>query len=332
VQIVDVVALLKRYAPDCRANQIESLRSAGGMSGAQFWRVHAPRGLLCLRRWPKEHPSPDRLDFIHSVLRHAERQGVDFLPLPIAAENGATYAEHSGHLWELSRWLPGTADYIDAPSNAKLKAAMKALAKFHVATADVQVPAGAPSAVAKRLFRLQELTQGSLKVLSQAIDPLVWPELVPLARQFLASLQSALPRAIEMLRPLQGVSLPLQPCIRDIWHDHVLFTNNLVTGIVDFGAVDIDTPACDVARLLGSLVDDDPGGWQTGLAAYSKHRPPSADESAAVRALDASGTLLAGCNWIRWIYIEGREFENPKQVVERFRRILSRTSNLASIK
>ena len=52
-------------------------------------------------------------------------------------------------------------------------------------------------------------------------------------------------------------SLPLSPAIRDIHHDHVLFSGDQVTGLVDFGILRIDTPLADMARLVGSLVADD---------------------------------------------------------------------------
>jgi Ser/Thr protein kinase RdoA (MazF antagonist) len=343
----DVFAVLDHYAIDERSARFESLGSAGGMSGAQFWRVHAPRGPLCLRCWPKEHPSPKRLAFIHSVLRHAESRGIEFLPVPIRSNDDETFVQHGGNLWELSTWLPGKADYEQSPSDAKLKAAMTAMGKFHIATSDLPPSASAPEqmgtrisdppeahtdAIQNRYRRLGELSRGSATGHSKAIDDAIWPELAPLARQFLSSLHDSLPSVVAMLQPLQTVTLPLQPCIRDIWHDHILFSGDVVTGIVDFGAIGFDTPACDIARLLGSLVGDDANGWQKGLAAYGVVRRLSVEESAAVRALDASGTLLAGCNWIRWIYMEGREFENREQVVERFRRILARTLNLVTAK
>jgi hypothetical protein len=50
------------------------------------------------------------------------------------------------------------------------------------------------------------------------------------------------------------------------------------------------------------------------------------DESHAVTALDNSGTVLAGANWLRWIYIDRRQFENRAQVIERVRKILARCS------
>ncbi len=330
--------ILRRYTPECQPSRIEPLDFAGGMSGAQFWRITAPRGTLILRRWPPEHPSPERLHFIHAVLRHAAQRGVMLLPLPISTRDGQTFIAHAGHLWELAPWMPGAADYERSPSVDKLCAAMTALAQFHIATADFPtpptplsvgrqaeyLPATSTLVISHRLARLHDLADGGIEELSRAITDTTWPELAPLARQFAAILPRAVPRAIGQLEPLTDVSLPLQPCLRDIWHDHVLFTGDDVTGLIDFGAVDIDTPATDIARLLASFAGDDAAAWQTGLAAYSTLRPISEQESLAVFALDSAGTILAGGNWIRWIYVAGRQFENRAQVVERFRRILTR--------
>jgi homoserine kinase type II len=113
-----------------------------------------------------------------------------------------------------------------------------------------------------------------------------------------------------------------------VWHDHVLFVDNEVTGLIDFGAVAIDTPAVDVARLLGSLAVDDAGEWQRGLEAYATIRPFSADELRAVAALDASSTVLAGCNWIRWVFVENRQFDDREQVGRRLALLLDRLQRL----
>jgi Ser/Thr protein kinase RdoA (MazF antagonist) len=317
--------ILSLYPPDCRPTRIEPLHNAGGMSGAQFWRVLAPRGTLILRRWPREHPAPERLRFLHAVLLHAVQRDITFLPVPIRATSSETFIEHAGHMWELSPWMPGTADYEKTASAEKLRAAMQALARFHIATGDFQPARCAPSpAIERRLKMLQELQSGGLGELSHAVNDTVWTDLAPLAGKFLAALPTAIPRAIAQLALLKDVPFSLQPCLRDIWHDHVLFSGNDVTGIIDFGAMNVDTPACDIARLLGSLVGDDAPGWQAGISAYSAVRSLMTDESRAIGALDASGTLLAGCNWIRWIYVERRQFENHTQVSERFCRIVDR--------
>jgi Ser/Thr protein kinase RdoA (MazF antagonist) len=343
--------VLRQYPPDCQPSHIESLGAAGGMSGAQFWRITvarespvvrgspdpAPR-MLCLRRWPAEHPSTERLKFIHAFLQHAARNGITFVPVPITAKAGQSFVNDiTGRLWQLEPWMPGTADYERAPRVEKLRAAMMALAQLHVATREFEPNAATTgggeraasistkqSAVAHRLAQLRELSTQGKSVLSCAINKDIWPELAPVASEFIARLSRAVPPAIAMLESLADARLTLQPCLRDVWHDHILFTGDEVTGIIDFGAVGIDTPATDIARLLGSVVADDAHGWETGLEAYRAVRSLSAQEGLAILALDRSGTILAGCNWIRWVYIERRRFENQLQVMDRFRSILVR--------
>jgi homoserine kinase type II len=327
----EIHEILQHYPPDCQPTRIEPLGNAGGMSGAQFWRLATPRGKLALRRWPTEHPTPERLRFIHAVLAHAASRGITILPIPITTRDGQSFVEHPAHLWELAPWMTGNADYEQTPSDRKLRTAMTALADIHVTLTNFPLAAsqrlaGAPRSIINRLMRLSELHDRGPKQLSHAIIDHHWPELAPLARQFLTQLPAALPRAIAELEPLAETTLPVQPCLRDVWHDHVLFTGDKVTGIVDFGAIDVDSPAGDISRLLGSLAGDDASGWQTGLTTYSAVRQLSVHEQHAVTALDISGTLLAGCNWIRWIYVDGRQFENPTQVMSRFRAIVARTA------
>lgn len=325
----EIASILAEYPPECRPSVVEFLGNAGGLSGARFWRFVAPRGTLVLRCWPIEHPTPERLQFIHDVLRHATARGITFLPVPLATTHGSTFVSHSGHLWDLTPWLPGTADYDRSPRPEKLRAAMESLARFHVAVADFPIAAsqrlaGAPPAIDTRFARLHELQSGSIIKLANAVNDTTWPDLAPLARQIVAQLPRVVPIAIARLAPLADTPLPLQVCMRDIWHDHVLFTGDAVTGLIDFGALDVDTPTTDVARLLGSLVGDDATSRQIGLEAFSAFRPLSEVESQAVRAIDAAGTILAAANWIRWVYIERRRFDEPTRVVERLQTLSTR--------
>src|SRR5687767_3687844 len=51
--------------------RVQCLDMAGGWSGSLLWRVTTAAGrVLCLRRWPLAHPTPDRLRLIHAVLTH----------------------------------------------------------------------------------------------------------------------------------------------------------------------------------------------------------------------------------------------------------------------
>jgi Ser/Thr protein kinase RdoA (MazF antagonist) len=304
---------------------------AGGMSGALFWRITTPRGLLLLRRWPPEHPTSERLSQIHRLLEHVHRQGFHTVPVPLKIASGETFIERDDHLWELTPWLPGKADYQDSPRPEKLRAAMIALARFHLAAARCSLAAvSAMSAVEKRLQRLREFSPTEIAKLEDAIQPAIWPDLAPLARAALKRLPAAIAHARAQLVPFESISFTLQPCIRDIWHDHVLFTGDEVTGLVDFGAADFDTPAGDVARLLGSLAGDDRARWQIGLDAYASIRPLSSEELASIPALDAAATVIALTNWIRWIYIDRRQFENREQIVNRFAALLERVKTSLS--
>ena len=324
--------ILARYAVEQQSARIEPLGMAGGLSGAHFWRVSFPERSLVLRRWPAEHPTADRLRWIHAMLRHAYERNITILAVPLTTRSGQTFVEHNGHFWELAPWLPGEADYHRTPRDEKLRAAMRALATFHHAVADFTCEGAmpGPTAVERRLSRLHQLTRHEMDALTSAVDDATWPELAPLAREFVAMLPSAAARARALLEPFAGVELPSQPCIRDVWHDHILFTGDEVTGMIDFGAADIDTPAIDVSRLLGSLVGDDRDRWNTGLTAYESVRPLSTQERKVLPALDASGTVIALCNWVRWIYIERRQFENREHIVARFARLLHRARILVA--
>jgi homoserine kinase type II len=109
-----------------------------------------------------------------------------------------------------------------------------------------------------------------------------------------------------------------------VWHDHVLFSGDAVSGLVDYGSVRIDHAAVDLARLLGSLVGDDSAGWEAGLEAYVALRPLSQSEQGLARALDQTGTILGMANWLRWLYLEHRVFVDRKAVADRLGALVRR--------
>jgi len=48
-----------------------------------------------------------------------------------------------------------------------------------------------------------------------------------------------------------------------------------------------------------------------------------------VTAFDRSGVLLGGLQWLEWIYLEGRKFENRTSVLARVDEFLARLERLA---
>lgn len=333
--------------------RVEPLANAGGFSGSRLWRVRAASGEYCLRRWPAERPSSERLAFIHAFQRHLSGAGLDFVSNPQVAATGATFVERDGCWWELASWMPGQANYHQRPSTARLAAAMQALARIHDAAAQMpgQFHIGTSPGLAVRLEQLRQLRSGGMEQMKAAVSrrPLVWDDL---ARRICQQFDVLALQVHQELSAASSIAGPLFPCLRDIWHDHLLFTGEQVTGVVDFGAARVESPAGDIARLVGSLVGDNRADWNAAMAAYdgvgslcpsqsvqdgewlaekdSRPRCLTLDDKQRqlVRAFDSSGVLLSGANWLTWLYVERREFEDAAAVTERLKAIFARLEKM----
>ena len=161
-------------------------------------------------------------------------------------------------------------------------------------------------------------------------EPGDWPALAERAGRLVQLVRLAADRVAPLLASGARLKVPIQACIGDIWHDHILFVADRVSGIIDFGGMRADTVAGDVARLLGSLVADDERGWQVGLAAYERLRPLSVDERRLVTAFDRSGVLLGGLEWIEWIYLQQRVFSSRGTIEGRLDATVARLANLVA--
>lgn len=333
MSVIDPLPVLAEFGLPVHEHRLVFLGQAGGLSGALFWRIAAPDGDLCLRRWPAGYPSRERLEFIHAVLAHFGEAGISFVPLPRVGRSGATIIEHAGHFWELAPWLPGQADFDIRPSPERLQAAMRALAQIHVAAASFPASPGtigpAPG-IGERSEQLAAMTDRTLVDLARAIEPGDWPVAAERAQQIMHLAPRVLPRVVQLLQDTVNLNVALAPCLRDIWQENILFQDQRVTGIVDFGAVRLDNVATDVARLLGSMAADDLQRWQSGVAAYGAIKPISAAESRLIVAYDVSGAWLGGLNWVRWLYVEGRQFDDRARVERRLDHLLARLSCLAN--
>ncbi len=304
-----------------RSVRITQLENAGGFSGARITLIEGDTGKYCLRQWPTPHPTQQRLDWIHRNLLHAGVNGCP-VPVPIRTSQGDTFSKHNGHLWELSPWMPGSADFEKAPNSKRLLNAVQKLAEFHQSTAQVQLDFG-PSK--NMISRVEQLTRFPAEMQSMEDQALQHPS------RWIASLYGQLRNCAELAQPclyelsqIATQPMVLQPVIRDIWHDHILFTGNEVSGIVDFGAMQMDNVALDLARMLGSLVGDvnDPAGLRA-LEHYGSFRPLQDTERQSMQWLDRSAVLLGSLNWLRWIVLEERNYDDW-QAVQRRVEILSR--------
>lgn len=103
--------------------------------------------------------------------------------------------------------------------------------------------------------------------------------------------------------------------VRDLWSDHVLFMDERVTGVIDFGAARVDEPAADLARLTGSLEPHDESlrTWAVETYHSSRQKGPASGIDldmllARTRVLDQSSTLLSALQWLDWTVLSPREF------------------------
>lgn len=305
------------------AVSVTALGNGGGFSGARLWRVDSRGGRLCLRAWP-EGVAADSLTYLHRLIAQANGCGLDFIPTIHAAVRGATWIEHGGRLWELSSWQPGRADFHANPSPARLRAACAALARTHVAWSQFAGGRGVCPAVLRRLARLREwrelIASGWRGPLQAPADEVVYP-VAYRAWTVVARHIHCIPI---LLQPWSTPTLPLQPCLCDVWHDHLLFVGDTLTGLIDFGAVKTDHVAVDLARLLGSLVGDDREAWARGLSAYREVRGFTAEEELLAEALDRTGTILGAANWLVWLYRDRRVYEDVAGVARRLDALVTR--------
>lgn len=320
----DIAKKVCRAYPEMQAiDGLHFLSNAGGFSGARLWRVQTQAGTLCLRAWPPVRHSEEHLSVIHQLMQLASPRHA-FVPRVLRTEAGHTCVHEAGRLWEMTSWQPGVADFHRSPTVARLEAALQALAQLHrVWEFETSAPGPCP-AVFKRLERLSTWTNMSRRRMNQLLQEERDAWIAPLARRAWDQVHGWAKPALLALQPWAGRQLPSQFCLCDIWHDHVLFDGEQVTGIVDYGGVGHDTVAADLARLLGSLVGDDSAMRQAGLAAYEAHRPLSTEERELVTLLDWTGVVVGAGNWLRWLYLEGRRFENTAGVVKRLTELVTR--------
>ncbi|MEX2286579.1 MAG: hypothetical protein WD648_05775, partial [Planctomycetaceae bacterium] len=334
-----VSEILARFAPRYRARQIDRLDESRGFSGATIFRIESSAGVFALRAWPPESLQPSRIRGLHGLLAHALSLGVAQVSVPVANSDGDTLVLADGRVWQIEPWMPGTADFYLHPSEARLTAAMDCLASFHSAAATFRASedaqqwfftrAEAPSpAVSERLERIRRWNREGASRLENAVSSADRDEFSDLAREYLRLSRLAAAYVADRLSAASRLRLPLQPCLRDVWHDHLLFTGDTVTGLIDASASRSDHIAIDLARLLGSLVADDAAQWQFALEAYSTHHPLTVDELSLVRVFDESGVLLSPLTWLERRYLRGDCFAKPQRVLERIERFLARLRTL----
>lgn len=337
--MTEIDAILRRYPRQTPREQITSVSRHAGFSGASVWKIQTAQQAWALRRWPERGLSVRRLAGLHRLLEHVQRAGIAEIAVPVPEESGRTLVTFQGASWQLEPWLPGTADFHRHPSSQRLSATMTLLARWHQAAATF-LPAAehrewfasssAPSpAIRERLVKLRSWSPAQFQRARQSLSLMTDAGLRQMCHDLLEHLPASLPRIQAELALLEAVSFPLQPCLRDIWHDHVLFVADEVTGLIDASACRTENVAADLARLIGSLAEDDQERWTLALAEYRRQRPVTLAEETLMIALDRSGVVLSALTWINWLLLERRSFSDHQAVASRLTHLQRRLDFLS---
>ncbi len=329
---VDSTAEIPRDVRECLLSphgMVPCQTIAGGLSAARLWMCHSGTSLACLRRWPPEHPRLSRLQFIHQAIEAAGHGGLDFVPRLYRALGSDSYILTEGAFWELSTWMPGSASYLREPSDNRMAAAIVALAQLHGCWNRWKSTLGLAPAFERRAVALANwlarIEAGELWQVRFS-DPIV----AELGRKTIEILNIHGPQMIGPLRELAQREWLVQPVLRDIRSDHVLFVNDRVGGIIDYGALDFDTPATDLARLLGSLEPSNSAARVRGLELYRQQIECPDFSWETIDLLDQASTILACAQWFEWLVLERREFANEADLLYgRWRASIQRAQSFA---
>lgn len=313
------------------ATSMEPFANAGGLSGANLFRVQTPERVFCLRQWPAEHPTAARLQAIHHALQDAESIGITFLAVPFRTAAGATFVRSEDRFWELAPWLPGQADLAENFNAHRLEQTLQAVARLHRCWRtqpwdgflQPSSAVGPSPTYLQRINWLKRLLAGEAADLVRLVERASASPLQPLARSLCDLFFPLAEHWQSMLAGGTALHVPLQVCLKDLRPDHLLFVGDQLTGIIDYGAMNIDSVAADLARLLEELFADDHSRWEQALTDYASLRPLSRDEIELAHLLQKSSILLTGMQWIDWLFRERRQFP-AKVAAERLSRACQR--------
>lgn len=279
----------------------------GGFSGANVFRVSTSEGEFSLRTSSTQaEPFPRTLERSR-FLRHLSEHGIPVAVPRTPLHSSEPYLIRESLIWQLEPWLPGRACTSDELNDDRLIRLMQCLAAKHsIAATYCPTPLGKDwfecrqgpcPAVQDRLRIIESFSPSEISQLKESL--VTAPEgFRELSERVLASYHRCAAIVHSELQTWREVALPLHPCWRDLWSEHVLFSGDEVTGWIDPVACRTDHPATDLSRLLGSLFADDFSRWDTALGSYAGVASLQRRDRQLVHTLDRSSVLLSGMNWI----------------------------------
>jgi len=175
----------------------------------------------------------------------------------------------------------------------------------------------------KNRLRILTETEPLLRAGPNALPP-VSPDLDPVLRRALATSSRVAPATVGELRSWEHRTFALQPCVRDLRADHILFDTDRIGGIIDYGAADIDHPAVDLARLLGDYAGPDDVRFTAGLNAYRSVNPTFEPSNEFVQLLAHTGAVCSVLGWLFRLVVRREAVPDPRAAAARITSLIAR--------
>lgn len=279
--------VLAAYPPVIRDCTWVPLPPGGGLNGGRVWRGEfGGHPLFALKQWPAGF-TPERLHRVHERMRIS--RAYTFVPRLHPTHTNGTFVAQHGHVWDVTDWLPGTPDLLATPTPAKLRAAGETIALLHDHWERSATPPAPSAAVARRLQLLTEWgrTRFHFNGPPHEVSELV--SSVDVVRGRVGRTQADL-RRVESIR---GELIPIHG---DYWPENVLFVDDQVSAVLDFGNVGFDHPEVDLGRLFADVPGANRIGIEAAATGYNDLVPYRLSEP-LVELLASSGRLGSLANW-----------------------------------
>ncbi len=295
------------YGPTFQSEQSLLEPVSPGFSGALVYRFSPGARKYALRIWPVFERSIPKLEALTRLLEDLHQQGITYVSPAVRKEDGTVATISStGRMIHIEPWLPGQPSTEISSSEKKMENMMLALARLHLAAANHTPrqehsswlrPAhvGQSASLKHRLKKMEHHLKAGIRV------EFAGRPLSEQSRNFQQRLQSVFrTQAVSHWEELKSASrqcVSLQPVFKDLWREHVLFTGDEVTGMIDPAAFSCDSVLTDLTRLLGSVAGNDWSKWNEAIAIYRTVRPLDQTECRMITVFDQSNLLLSaiGC-------------------------------------
>ncbi len=313
----------------------------GGFSGAVVYHCRAtqsdPFGAneWALKRWPNG-TTGERVEQVHTVVNLARENGCRLLPRFASTSGRRELIVVDSTCWDLSQWMPG-APLSRQATLEEIADGAAAIASFHAAVrvnwasainraSATEFDRGVSKAIEDRIERLAKLNSELPTALEVPLPASIPDELATAIRIASDLLRNRWPEAAPQIANELNVwsdrRVYTQYILRDIHREHLLFDvasqglalgTRTPSGLIDFDAIRVDSPAVDLARWTASFFSPLNSISDRLAAAASGYRRICDLNNEQIQLAETFvhvSRWINLANWVVWIVLGSRLFVN----------------------